>query len=69
MTGRCRHHARAHSVAVTVSVDDDLTIDVADDGVGLPRAVARSGLHNLTVRAEQAGGTYTVAPTNPLAPA
>ncbi|ANS32006.1 Hypoxia sensor histidine kinase response regulator DosT (plasmid) [Rhodococcus opacus] len=58
------HHADAHTVAVTVSVDDNLTIEVSDDGVGLPPAVARSGLHNLTVRAEQAGGTCTVAPAD-----
>ncbi|MFF2109265.1 sensor histidine kinase [Rhodococcus koreensis] len=58
--GNVVRHARAHAVAVTVSVDDDLIIDVSDDGVGLPPAVARSGLHNLSVRAEQAGGTCTV---------
>lgn len=42
------------------SVDDYLTIDVTDDGIGLPPAVARTGLHNRTVRAEQAGDTCTI---------
>ncbi len=52
------HHADASSVTVTVSVDDYLTIDVTDDGVGIPPTVARSGLHNLASRAEQADGTF-----------
>ncbi|PBC39085.1 histidine kinase [Rhodococcus sp. ACS1] len=54
------HHAHAHHVDVTVSVDDDLTLCVTDDGTGIPPAVTRSGLHNLTARAQQAGGTCTL---------
>ncbi|MFD6064299.1 GAF domain-containing sensor histidine kinase [Rhodococcus wratislaviensis] len=54
------HHAHAHHVDVIVSVDDDLTICVTDDGIGLPDTIARSGLRNLTTRAEQAGGTCTL---------
>ncbi len=54
-------HARAGTVTVTVSVADDLVIDVTDDGVGLPDSVARSGLHNLADRAQQAGGTMSLA--------
>jgi signal transduction histidine kinase len=53
-------HARARELVVTVSVDDDLTIDVTDNGVGLPETVARSGLHNLQQRAERVGGSCTV---------
>ncbi|NKQ52064.1 GAF domain-containing protein [Amycolatopsis sp. K13G38] len=52
-------HARATSVTVTVSVADDLIIDVTDDGVGLPPTVARSGLHNLAERARRTGGTFS----------
>lgn len=55
-------HARAQEVIVTVSVADDLVIDVSDDGVGMPETVARSGLHNLHQRAVAAGGTLTVGP-------
>jgi signal transduction histidine kinase len=50
-------HAHATAVAVTISVEDNLTIDVTDNGVGIPDAVATSGLHNLRERAEEAGGT------------
>ncbi|QWF84475.1 Oxygen sensor histidine kinase response regulator DevS/DosS [Amycolatopsis sp. CA-230715] len=52
-------HANASTVTITVSVDDDLTIDVTDNGVGLPATVARSGLLNLAQRAHTAGGTLT----------
>ena len=59
------HHAHAHQVDVTVSVDDDLTICVTDDGIGIAPAVTRSGLRNLTARAEQAGGTCTLTTPTP----
>ncbi|WP_245645823.1 GAF domain-containing sensor histidine kinase [Pseudonocardia acaciae] len=53
-------HAHAGELTLTVSVDDDLVIDVTDNGVGIPDTVARSGLRNLHQRAEQAGGTFAV---------
>ncbi|QZS54561.1 histidine kinase [Rhodococcus opacus] len=59
------HHAHAHHVDVTVSVGDDLTICVTDDGIGIAPAVTRSGLHNLTIRAEEAGGTCTLTTPTP----
>ena len=55
-------HADAGTITVTISASDDLVVDVVDDGVGMPRTVARSGLHNLAERAAQAGGTFTVTP-------
>jgi signal transduction histidine kinase len=51
-------HAAATELMVTVSVDDDLVIDVTDNGVGIPETVARSGLHNLRQRAEDEGGAF-----------
>jgi signal transduction histidine kinase len=56
--------ARAGELVVTVSVDEDLVIEVADDGVGIPATVARSGLHNLMRRARSRGGSCTVGPAD-----
>jgi signal transduction histidine kinase len=53
-------HAKAQELVVTISVGEELVIEVADDGVGIPATVARSGLHNLQRRAQGAGGSCTV---------
>lgn len=54
-------HARARELSVTVSVDDELVIEVVDDGIGIPDVVARSGLSGLANRAAQSGGTFSVS--------
>lgn len=54
-------HAKAATVTVNVTVDDDLTIVVADDGVGFPEDVTCSGLANLAARADQCGGRLDVS--------
>lgn len=53
-------HANATELMITISVDGELVIDVSDNGVGIPRTVARSGLHNLAQRAAAAGGCFTI---------
>ncbi|MEV0293783.1 GAF domain-containing sensor histidine kinase [Nocardia sp. NPDC050710] len=54
-------HASATQVSVLLLVRDDVTIEVTDNGVGLPGNPARrSGLANLAARAEQAGGTFGI---------
>ncbi|HKN98306.1 MAG TPA: GAF domain-containing sensor histidine kinase [Pseudonocardiaceae bacterium] len=53
-------HARAQELTVTVSVDDQLVVDVLDNGIGMPARVAHSGLHNLRQRALAAGGSCVV---------
>ncbi|WP_433599328.1 sensor histidine kinase [Nocardia sp. CA-135953] len=54
-------HASATAVSVRLRVRDDVTIEVTDDGVGVPDDLARmSGLANLATRAEQAGGSFSV---------
>ena len=54
-------HANAKELSVTISVDDDLVIDVVDDGDGIPDTVARSGLHNMTQRAFDSGGSCQIS--------
>ncbi|MBC2639642.1 MULTISPECIES: GAF domain-containing sensor histidine kinase [unclassified Rhodococcus (in: high G+C Gram-positive bacteria)] len=53
-------HARATTIDISVAADDDLTVTVADDGIGIADGARRSGLDNLDRRAEQCGGTCTV---------
>jgi signal transduction histidine kinase len=55
-------HAAARSVTVSVTVDDNLTIGVSDDGVGISEDVTRSGLANLAARARECAGRFTIAP-------
>jgi signal transduction histidine kinase len=53
-------HANAAELAITVSLEDNLVIDVSDTGSGLPPAVVRSGLRYLEQRAAEAGGDFRV---------
>jgi signal transduction histidine kinase len=53
-------HADPTEIVITVSVSDELVIDVTDNGAGIPATVARSGLHNLASRAADAGGVCAV---------
>jgi len=53
-------HAGAERVIVTVEADDDLLIDIVDDGIGIDLTVARSGLRNLDERAQECGGELVV---------
>ncbi|WP_459960262.1 sensor histidine kinase [Nocardia sp. IFM 10818] len=52
-------HASARTVTVGLTVADEVTLEVADDGVGLDTSVRRrSGLANLAVRARECGGHF-----------
>ncbi len=53
-------HANASTLAVTVKVEDELSIEVVDDGRGIPDQITGSGLANLRQRAQQVGGTFTI---------
>jgi signal transduction histidine kinase len=55
-------HAGARSVTVSVTVDDNLTIGVSDDGAGISADITPSGLANLAARAHECGGQFTIAP-------
>jgi signal transduction histidine kinase len=53
-------HAGATALTVTVRVEDDFSVEVLDDGCGMPANVTPSGLTNLRVRAQEVGGQLTV---------
>jgi signal transduction histidine kinase len=62
-----RHaHATAAEVVLRVGAQGDagpvLTLTVTDNGRGLPVTLRRSGLHNLTQRADHHGGSLTLEP-------
>jgi signal transduction histidine kinase len=64
-------HANASRVDVTVDAGSDgmLTVQVTDDGAGIPEGGRRSGLRNLAARAEKLGGELTLGIADPGAPA
>jgi signal transduction histidine kinase len=53
-------HADASTLGVTVAVDDNLSIEVVDNGRGICSDITRSGLANLRKRAEDSGGGFTI---------
>ncbi|HEU5470802.1 MAG TPA: GAF domain-containing protein [Actinophytocola sp.] len=55
-------HAQASEVVVTIEAGDDLIIDVADNGIGIPTGIARSGLLGIERRAAKCAGTLAVGP-------
>jgi signal transduction histidine kinase len=60
-------HAAATRVDVTADVDADgmLSVQVIDNGTGIPADGKRSGLRNLAIRAEKLGGELQVGPADP----
>ena len=56
-------HAGADTVTVSISVYDDLAIEVADDGKGFVENVVTSGLENLAARAREVNGHFTIDTT------
>ncbi|KWX63267.1 histidine kinase [Mycobacterium sp. NAZ190054] len=53
-------HSAATTLAVTVTVDDNLSIEVVDNGRGIGDDVTGSGLANLARRAADVDGTFAV---------
>lgn len=53
-------HAHATTLTVTVKVDDELSIEVVDNGRGISELTKTSGMANMHYRAQQAGGTFTI---------
>ena len=60
----CVRHAKAHSIIVNVtSNDDDLHVSVVDDGIGIGPGRGREGLglRGLEERVKELGGAMTIA--------
>ncbi|WP_285033812.1 GAF domain-containing sensor histidine kinase [Mycolicibacterium sp. lyk4-40-TYG-92] len=55
-------HGNASAISVTINVDNDLRIEVTDNGKGLSGGITESGLANLRRRATDSGGDMTIAP-------
>jgi signal transduction histidine kinase len=56
-------HASARMCSLNVSVDVDLLLEIADDGVGLPSTYRPGvGLLSMRERAEELGGTCEIGP-------
>jgi two-component system, NarL family, sensor histidine kinase DevS len=53
-------HAEATTLNIRVKVEDELTIEVSDNGRGMISRANESGLRNLSQRAEDVGGEFTV---------
>lgn len=54
-------HASATTLAVELRIGDEVSIEVTDNGIGIPDNITRtSGLANMATRATQAGGTFDI---------
>lgn len=53
-------HSGATSLAVNVAVEDELIIEVVDNGCGIEGDITGSGLTNLRKRADEASGAFDV---------
>ncbi len=52
-------HSRCSAVDISIVVNEDLTLRVRDDGIGIGTPARRSGLNNLAERAATLGGALT----------
>ncbi len=54
-------HSGGNSVTVLIgTAADELTIEVSDNGAGIPSGAPHRGLHNLAQRAESCGGSFAI---------
>jgi signal transduction histidine kinase len=53
-------HSGASTLMVSVKVEDEVSIEVVDNGTGISGDVTGSGLANLRERARQAGGAFVI---------
>lgn len=53
-------HSQAERIGVRIVADDLVTVEITDDGRGIPPTAAQSGLANLTQRADDCDGNFTI---------
>ncbi|ALG84553.1 GAF domain-containing sensor histidine kinase [Gordonia phthalatica] len=53
-------HSGAGRIGVRIVADDVVTVEVSDDGRGIPPTAEQSGLANLTRRADTCDGNFTI---------
>ncbi|MEY9952497.1 GAF domain-containing protein [Leifsonia sp. EB34] len=63
LTNVIRHASAATATVEVVATADEITVDVADDGRGIGETSRRSGLANLSERAERRAGALEVEST------
>lgn len=56
-------HAAAQQVTVVVNVDEEVSLEVTDDGIGIaPTRSSGFGLRNIEARADELGGDFSITP-------
>jgi signal transduction histidine kinase len=69
LSNAARHAAASRvDVTVDVGVDGVLSVQVIDNGGGIPADGKRSGLHNMAGRADKLGGELRLGPADPGEP-
>ncbi len=58
--GNAVRHAKAAELTVTISVDDDLIVEVVDNGIGRADMAAGTGLRDLQRRADEVTGSFSM---------
>jgi signal transduction histidine kinase len=53
-------HGKATTLSVSVTVGDELAIEVVDNGEGISGEITGSGLANLQKRAQEVGGSFAI---------
>ncbi|WUO07850.1 GAF domain-containing protein [Streptomyces virginiae] len=61
LTNVARHAEAGHAEVSIRATDGGVTVEVGDDGIGMPDGGRRSGLRNLAERAERLGGELSVS--------
>ncbi|MGB3698897.1 MAG: GAF domain-containing protein [Gordonia sp. (in: high G+C Gram-positive bacteria)] len=53
-------HSGAERIGIRIVADDVVTVEVTDNGCGIPASAEQSGLANLTRRADDCDGNFTI---------